>query len=93
MSGRTIIQTSIPIQSVFSGQQRCSQILANAYDTYCFNIEQMVSTNIQLYPGGSGSPVFNLKNELVGLMSSTAPMSNFGHMVLLSDIKRVLNLY
>lgn len=93
LSGRGIGLNTVPMHKLFQGQVRCPQIVVNNFQAYCLTIEQVMATNVVLFPGGSGSPVFNLNNELVGLMSLTSPGSNFGHMVLLSDIKRVLDLY
>ncbi len=93
IAGRVIGETKIPVMNTYSTQLNCKEIVNRNDQFYCITEENLVATNAFLFPGGSGSPVFNSNNELVGLMAVTATGSNFGHMVYLNDIKRVLSLY
>ncbi len=83
----TVVTTGQP-------QSSCDEMKVKDGVEYCLKREQYMGTNVELYPGGSGSPVFNINNELVGLMSATDQHGSFfGCMVHLKDIKRVLNQF
>lgn len=93
IEGRIVGDAIIPVYEVFTDQSRCQALPVINGTAYCYNEENLVSTNALQFPGGSGSPVFNSNNELVGLMSVSHGMTHFGGMIYLKDIKRVLSQF
>lgn len=47
-------------------------------------------TNLTTFPGNSGSPVVNLKGELVGVINSGDNRTNYGNIIPLEDVKEFL---
>lgn len=93
IEGRIIGDALIPVYEIFMDQEKCKAVPVINNIAYCYNEENLVSTNALQFPGGSGSPVFNSNNELVGLMAVSHGMTHFGGMIYLKDIRRVLNKF
>ena len=92
-SGLVLRPLSIEVFGPFKDQTNCNRVFEFNKNKVCAILENIVQTNIVAFPGNSGIPVFNNQNELIGLVSATDPRSNFAAMVLLVDIKRVLNKF
>lgn len=50
----------------------------------------LYSTNIITYPGNSGSPVVNLKGDLIGVINSGDPTTNWGGVVPIDLVRKFL---
>lgn len=59
----------------------------------CVESMDSFSTSISLYPGNSGSPVFNDQNYLVGVVFATSTSDYNGFYVPLGYVKRLLERY
>ena len=57
----------------------------------CIILRPAVETSAQIFPGNSGSPVFNKYLEVVGIMFAGDNRSNLGLMVPWEHLKRVLD--
>lgn len=91
--GKVIGPTELPEVVIYDNQPNCRKRKVQDGQELCLLIHEQVGTTIPQFPGGSGSPVFNLDSELVGLISTASLNTNFGTMVYLKDIKRVLNKF
>ncbi len=91
--GKVIGPTEIPEVVVYTDQSNCRKRKVQDGQELCLLIHEQVGTTIPSFSGSSGSPVFNSASELVGLISTSSRNTNFGTMVYLKDIKRVLNKF
>lgn len=53
----------------------------NAATFYCATEQSLEEMTDPVYPGNSGSPVFNSRNELIGLVNSTDTRSHYGNFI------------
>lgn len=55
-------------------------------EVYCLKEYNLGMTSAVIYPGNSGSPLLNMRNELIGVMNSGDQRSNFGNFVQRKDV-------
>lgn len=63
---------------------------ATMFFTLCVKDYNLIVTNLQTFPGNSGSPVVNEQGELVGVINSGEGTLNYGNMILLEDLRKFL---
>lgn len=59
----------------------------------CLKEYQSISTDMQIYPGNSGSPTVNMKGDVVGVVFASNNFTHWGHIVPLADLKELLSSY
>jgi V8-like Glu-specific endopeptidase len=52
-----------------------------------------MSTSVVIYPGNSGSPIFNDDNYVVGVVFASSNADHYGHYVPLEYLHRLLERY
>jgi len=92
-TGLVLGAVNLEVRSQFVDQTNCSRIFMVGTTKMCGILQSLIQTSVPTFPGSSGSPVFNKENKFIGLMNSAHPQSNFGAMIYLQDIIRVLNKF
>lgn len=59
----------------------------------CFESMDSMSTSVVIYPGNSGSPIFNDNNKVVGVVFASSSRDNYGHYVPLQYLTKLLSRY
>lgn len=57
------------------------QLVVSPFGTFCVMSQLLEATTVPIYPGNSGSPVFNDDEDLVGLINSADNRTNQGNFI------------
>jgi len=77
-------------EEILSPEGKCEDPIVSIFGTFCVKKMYLMSSNVIIYPGNSGSAALNEYGEVIGVFNSGSSLTHWGNIIPLTDLKKFI---